>query len=282
MSLSAFTLDKQKYITACLDMLIVYDDETLGYFFKPLLDIGPAMTTNHNISIEHIKLFHDKTMNQLATQEATFDSIYTAQIDRWGEFSEQLTNLQKAQDKKLEKIEMDLKAHDELQEEEHDTVMEKIDQVLEKQDGLDEMIWNKVLEAENGRKAFEKAFLENMTRMFDNQASCVNTMVMLNDNQQRQSAVAATQLDRLASMEDKIDLLVLTIDSARGDKAVNGAPAELQGDMPIVAGNHAGTAIDASRVTLEQPAEVKTGGTFRPLWESLAPLLIVSLFLTFI
>lgn len=168
-SLSASALNNHLDIGDSFAKLTNYDDDTLSSLFAPMLEMAPAMAKNHDILLEHLKLFHETTMNQFDTQEAALDSIYTAQIDRWDEFSEELKVLQSTQVGEHEKIDKKLEAHREVQEEEHNTVIEKLDQVLDEQKGLKKLLLGELQKVQNGQKVIHKEWMENMIHVFNAQ-----------------------------------------------------------------------------------------------------------------
>ncbi|PMD39638.1 hypothetical protein L207DRAFT_583500 [Hyaloscypha variabilis F] len=242
---SASALLRHRYVERRLDMLVNYDEDKLSSLFDPLLEMRPAMVKNSEILLENIRQFHKKEMDQLATQEATMDSIYTAQIDRWDEFSMQLKTLHKAHVEAHEKMSKELKDHSKMQNEDHEFAAEKLEDMLDRQSDMHNVLTERLQEIYDRQELQEENLMEKLSAVHKDQTQLeINSMVKLNETQQQLADAVASHskwsvlmyaaqeriLDRLTAMEDRIDVFEARSASSsdQGSDTVNGAPVELR------------------------------------------------------
>ncbi|KAE9381247.1 hypothetical protein N431DRAFT_490660 [Stipitochalara longipes BDJ] len=219
-------LIRYQYVADSIDKPFDYDEDTLSPLYDPILDMAPAMANNYKILLDNMQQFHDRDMDQHATQEATLDSIYREQIDRWDEFSKQLKCFHKRK----------------VQTEEHETVMEKLEDVRENQMDMENTLVDKLQEIHNRQDVKEQNLVVKLNDMNKNQTGFENNlMAKLNETQQqladanayhtkRSILMYAAQeqiLDRVSSKIDTLDARCANV-SGHGDDAVNGASLELQ------------------------------------------------------
>jgi hypothetical protein len=234
-------------------MLVKYDEDKLSSFFDPLLEMRPPMVKNSEILLENVRQIHNREMDQLATQEATLDSIYKAQIDRWDEFSIQLKALHNTHVEAYEKTGKELKDHRKMQNEDHEFTAEKLeDMLLDRQSDTHNVLTEKLQTIYDRQELQEENLIEKLSAIQKNQGQLeINSMVKLNESQQQLADAVASHskwsvlmyaaqeriLDRLTAIEDRIDVFDARsgISSDQGSDAVNGAPVELPGDILHVA-----------------------------------------------
>ena len=288
--------------------------DCLGAVFDPLFDLGPAMAENQSVLLGKMNTFQasvvrqqgnliDKVermeLNQLQTTKDVMEQLnfmHNHQLDRHEDAKGQLDNMHDVQSHIMDR----LKHVDEVNVEKHEILRAKLEEFNGEQKDVDNILLEKLDKINDNLEDQKFNLMEKMDYMDRKQSMLENkVMRMLNQLQEQQKNAQTSHSqwslmvyrsqdrihDRLDVLEKKISQMlerIPNVPDAR-DNSEERVLTELRDGIAQVGPEEHDAEVFVAPIELpiDQPAELDVGGTLKALWEFLAPLLVVSMFLSF-